>query len=376
MPVYGEGAKGILIVGEFPAAEEDDKGVPFVGKSGQYLQKVLRKYGVDLKRDCWSTNAARCRPEKNELPSIAVDHCRPFVQKAIKELQPKTIILLGTAAVKSVIGMVWKEDDSGEGVTRWVGWQIPNREPNAWICPTFHPSYCIRMDDAGNTVPGMFFERHIAAALEKEDRPWEVVPDYAAKVKRIYSGDAAASEIAQFAKSRAFAFDYETDRLKPDPSDSRIVCCAISDGARTISFPWQGKAIDAMRELLVTPVPKIGANSKFESRWTKRHLGVTVKNWWWDTVLGAHWMDNRRKITSVKFQAFVLLGQPSYNDHLERLLREPLIKGKKGANFPNRIKEIDVKDLLLYAGIDALVEYKLALVQMRRMNYPRPEGIK
>ena len=120
--------------------------------------------------------------------------------------------------------------------------------------------------------------------------------------------------------------------------------------------------IQATKELLVSDIPKIGFNKKFENRWIKTKLGVDVRNWVWDGMLSAHHLDNRRGITSAKFQAFVRLGMPLWNEHIE-----PLLKSTDDSGL-NRIREIPMRDLLIYNGIDALVEYKIAEIQRKEMK--------
>jgi hypothetical protein len=85
-------------------------------------------------------------------------------------------------------------------------------------------------------------------------------------------------------------------------------------------------------------------------------------NWRWDTMLAAHWMDNRPDICSVSFQSFVHLGLPKYNEHIE-----PYLEGK-GGNGLNRIKELDMDTLLRYVGGDAIIEWKLAQRQRKLMG--------
>lgn len=87
-------------------------------------------------------------------------------------------------------------------------------------------------------------------------------------------------------------------------------------------------------------------------------------------MIGAHAIDSREGTKSLKFQAFVRLGMESYNDHIESFLKS------KGSMSPNRVDKIELKDLLLYNGLDSLLEFKLALVQMQDIGYPLPEGMK
>jgi DNA polymerase I-like protein with 3'-5' exonuclease and polymerase domains len=164
-------------------------------------------------------------------------------------------------------------------------------------------------------------------------------------------------------KGGRVSFDYETNMLKPDSKDAEIICCAVCwQGKKTISFPWTNKTSSAMKRLLVSErLKKVGANIKFEDRWTKAVLGVDVVGWEWDTMQSAHVLDNRPEITSVKFQAFVRLGFGSYDDHIKPFLESV----EPGGNSKNRINEVDRNDLLLYCGLDSLLEYKIALHQMK-----------
>src|SRR5688572_19001707 len=61
----GEGRRKILVIGESPGNEEDDRGEPFVGKSGRHLRDVLEQVGIDLRKDCLLTNSLICHPEGN-----------------------------------------------------------------------------------------------------------------------------------------------------------------------------------------------------------------------------------------------------------------------------------------------------------------------
>lgn len=359
MPPSGKGKKRVLILAEAPGETEDEHGIQLIGKSGQLLIKVLRKLGIDMRNDCWLTNSVICRPPSNETPTEKqLAYCRPNLLNTIDALKPDIIIPLGGTAIKSLLGPLWKEDVGA--TTRWVGWNIPMQKPNCWVCPTYHPSYLIRLKDP---TLDMLFARHLEAAFKLEGKPWKEIPNY--EVECIYPPSHAVKAIREIvAMKKPIAFDYETNRLKPDHKEARIVCCSISNGERTIAYPWHGEAISASLEMVRSPLPKIASNIKFEERWTKAQLKTRVRNWWWDTMLAAHWMDNRAGITSIKFQAFVLLGTPSYDDSIKAFL-----KGKgASANSENRIKEAYLGDLLKYCGMDSLVEYQVAMKQRELMG--------
>lgn len=358
MPYTGFGQRGILIVGEAPGDDEDLQGVPFVGRAGQLLKETLLEYGVDFDRDCWKTNANICRPENNRTPTAAeIDYCRPNLNKTIRELNPRMILPLGPAAVRSLLGPLWRENVGS--MTQWAGWRIPLQPGNRWVCPNYHPAHVLNCaDDPNGPVVRLWFKKYLERALLERDRPWGVVPDFDSMVRIELDPHAAAVWIDQrLAAGGVFSFDYETNMLKPDSGKARIVCCSIChNGQETIAFPWVGPVIDAMRRFVASQYPKIGANNKFEDRWTRAKLGVPVENFVWDCVLDAHILDNRELITSVKFQAFVRLGFSPWNDAVEPFLAASPDIG----NAENRIHEVKLETLLKYCGLDALVEFLIA----------------
>lgn len=368
MPVDGNGEKKILLVGEVGGAHEDKSGKPFVGPSGWYLEKVLRKIGVEMRRDCWITNSIICKPEGNRAPTDnEIAYCRPNIIQAIKHLKPIVIIPLGTSAVKSILGWLWKEDEKGLGIFRWAGWRIPCQKINSWVCPTFHPSFLLRSsdNDREDVVAQMYFERHLRAAVNKaERRPWpRIPPDFNNEVVVIQDPKTAVFNIHQIIEmGKPVAWDIETTMLKPDSKDAEIVCCSMSNGDFTFAFPWCGEAIKATKRFLVNKIPKMGWNVKFETRWCQAKLGVVPKNWVWDGMIASHLLDNRAGITSLKFQAFVRLGQASYDDYVKSYFKSD------GSNLPNRIRELDLHQLLLYCGLDSLLEYKVGMLLAQKLG--------
>ena len=361
MPVTGKGHRGVLIVAEAPGRNEDERGVQLIGKAGKELRSQLDLLGVDLDGDCWKTNAVICRPEDNKLPPKAIEYCRPNLNKTLDELQPKVVVLLGAPAVESLLGPEWGSSIGKLG--RWVGWRIPLQSRNMWICPTYHPSYILREGFKPLTT---WFRNHLEAAFELDGRPWKEVPDYKSKV-RIEKDPKTAARLIRLMASKhpevPIAFDYETDRMKPDHPEASIYSCSICwGGDHTLAYPWVGEAIEATSEVLRSPVRKIGANIKFEQRWTIAKLGHRVRNWWWDCMQAAHICDCREGITSVKFQGFVRLGFPYWAGKIDSFLRE------KSGNKQNRIRQANLNDLLLYNGLDSITEYHIAMSQRKELG--------
>lgn len=374
MEPSGKGKKGILIVGEAPGKDEDDRGRQFVGKAGRELQKHLRSVGLEMREDCWLENSLRCHPKNNFIQDRrAIGYCQPNVMNTIRRYDPSVILLLGGVAVESVIGHLWKEGTGG--INRWAGFKIPCRNPNAWVVPTFHPSYIMRQEGARDERLFIkFFQRHLKMAAHLTGtRPWpDGVPDYKSQIEVVIDGNKAGKIIRNLlSKGGTFAWDIETDRLKPEQEDSRIISCSICwNGKRTISFPWYGDAVEAMKELLVSKHPKIGWNVSYENKWVRRKLGIRVQNWIWDGMLASHVLDCRPRISSLKFQAFVRRGQEDYDGNIK-----PYMKAKKriaklmGANSPNRIDEVELRTLLFYGGLDSLHTYHIGQEQMEEMGH-------
>lgn len=366
MPVTGEGRRRVLIVAEAPGENEDKRGIQLVGNTGMNLVRILNNIGVNMRRDCWLTNALICRPKdekgSNRKPTTEeLGFCRPNLIKTLNKLKPDVVITLGGPATASIMPLAWKQGEVEE-ITRWVGWRIPCQKLNTWICPTYHPSYLLHEK---NPAAELHVARHLKAAFRLKDKPWpDGPPDYDHRVEVIMNSDTAADYIsAIMLQGEPIAFDFETTTLKPDSKHAEIICCSVSNGGTTIACPWHGRAVEATKNLIQSDVPKIVANLRFEQRWCRKKLGCEVRNWHWDTVLGAHWRDCRRGIASLKFQAFVLLGTPDYDSHLDAYK-----ESKDGnCNLPNRLKEVEPAVLMRYCGMDALLEVLVAQKQMEGM---------
>lgn len=361
MPPSGRGRKKILVVAEAPGKTEDLNGTQLIGDAGKRLRKLLASLHIDLDKDCWKTNAVTCRPPGNKTPTPEqILSCRPLLFGAIKDLNPKVIVLLGGIAVKSLIGKLWREEV--DTLTRWTGWTIPSKEVNAWIVPTWHPSYLIRTEDPALEV---LMIKHLKRAVELSNTNPPIV-DYAWQNKVIVemSPQKAAKRIRKWVEDGGlFAFDYETNCLKPETQNARILSCSISDGNTSIAYPWHGEAITASIEFLAsTRCRKVAANAKFEERWSRIHAGGSVKNLVWCTMLAAHVLDNRKGITGLKFQAFVRFGTRAYDQHVHHFMQED------SRTRLNKLHSLDKRDLLLYNGMDSIITLNLALLQMKELG--------
>lgn len=364
MPIFGKGKREILVVGDFVRQEDDAQGRPFSGDVGQLLRSTLALCGVDLENDCWATNAVICGPPGKSAPDAKkINYCRPNLIKAIKTLNPKKIILLGSSAIRSCIGEYYRLE-LGEG-SRWLGWKIPLQEINSWVCPTYSPTQVmLAKEDKQGAVYRLWFDRHIQEAIDLLGRPWDPVPDYSSGIKIIKDLDKAAQWIRKLiASGLRSSFDYETNCLKPDRPDAKIRSVAFHCKKGTMACPVLGPVKEALVEYLLSPGEKVGANTKFEERWSRRAFQTEVKNVVWDTMLSSHHLDNRRGICGVEFQSFVRLGACPWDAKVS-----PYFDSEDSVSL-NRVYEVDLDSLLLYNGLDAILEYLIAERQEEEMRW-------
>jgi len=144
--VPGQGnpdAPDVMFIGEAPGEEEDRQGLAFVGAAGQFLTKMIGAMGY-TRDQVFIANICKCRPPNNRTPDAEeMQKCLPFLRRQIKIIRPKTIVLLGGTAVKGIL-------NSQAGVTRMQGvWTSYEGIP---VMPTYHPSYVIRFEKAGDAA--------------------------------------------------------------------------------------------------------------------------------------------------------------------------------------------------------------------------------
>lgn len=322
-------------------------------RSDFQIEVALRRAGIDLRRDCWTTNATICSPVDGAPTDEQIEFCRPNLQNLLDTYRPSVIIPFGTHATKSLLSPIYK-DDGGYAIQRWAGWRIPCQALNAWVCPTYHPAF-VR---TSSPVEQKHMDEHLLAAAGLVGRPWaDPVPDYKNQVTIIMDTREAASAIDDMVhrtpENTPLAVDLETDRLKPDAPDAEVVCCSVSNGNVTLSFPWDGLTKMTVGHLIRHDRPFVASNLQFEERWFLREFGRGANYWYEDTMLRGHWLDCRPAVSGLKFRAFVELGQGSYGESVDGYF------DSEGSNYRNRVRKVPMRDLLLYCGMDALLEWKL-----------------
>jgi uracil-DNA glycosylase family 4 len=127
----------LVFIGEAPGADEDAQGLPFVGRAGQLLDKMIGAMGLDPAKDVYVCNIVKCRPPGNRTPTPAeIETCIPYLHEQLAAIDPKVIVAMGNTAVGSLLG-------TKLGITKVRGqWKLyRGKSP---VMPTYHPSYLIR----------------------------------------------------------------------------------------------------------------------------------------------------------------------------------------------------------------------------------------
>ncbi|MGQ4646484.1 uracil-DNA glycosylase family protein [Lyngbya aestuarii] len=149
----------IMIIGEGPGQNEDETGLPFVGKAGQLLEKILDSVNLDSEQDVYICNIVKCRPPGNRVPATEeIAACKPYLLEQIRLVDPKIILLTGATAVKGLTG-------DKRGITKirgtWMEWE------GRLSMPILHPAYLLRNPSREQGKPKWLMWQDIQAVRAK-----------------------------------------------------------------------------------------------------------------------------------------------------------------------------------------------------------------
>jgi DNA polymerase len=138
--VFGDGDPNarLMFIGEGPGYDEDQQGIPFVGKAGQLLTKMIEAMQF-TRSEVFIANIVKCRPPGNRNPEPdEVAACMPYLHRQIETIKPEVIVLLGAVPLRALLGGRSIRRERGE----WRDFQ------GIAVMPTFHPSYLLRLPEA------------------------------------------------------------------------------------------------------------------------------------------------------------------------------------------------------------------------------------
>jgi len=325
MQPYGEGDLRIAVVGEAPGEKEDQQGRPFIGAAGQFLRQHLSNAGIDLDRDCVTTNAVLCRPtdgkgDNREPTAAETMACRRLLDKFLDATQPDMIIALGGTAIQAVLS----DAPFSPSATQMHGRIVPCPARQCWVACGFHPSYYLhekgkydlRMAEFCDRVVEWMAEHGEWTDLRLDPSAYEIVENIVELDSRLAAYNATGHPVA---------FDYETTCLSPWDERAKLLTCAFADSPdRGWCLPlyhpqasWDRDEIgpvvlDILQTWLAGPCPKVIQNWQFEEIWSQVHLGVGINNVVADTMVVEHVLDNRRGVCGQEFSEYVRYGESAH----------------------------------------------------------------
>jgi DNA polymerase len=150
----------ILIIGEGPGEHEDRQGLPFVGKSGQLLDKILQSVDLDPETDVYISNVVKCRPPENREPTPQeAEACKGYLLEQIRLVDPKIILLTGKTALRTLLNVK-------DGITKVRGEWI--ERDHRFYMPIFHPAYLLRNPSRTPGSPKWLMWQDIQAVKQKQ----------------------------------------------------------------------------------------------------------------------------------------------------------------------------------------------------------------
>ena len=350
----------VYVLGEAPGETEDEKGEPFVGKSGQLLRKHLTS---SLVRHTRFNNVIRCHPEGNRDPeALEVQACRGYVEDDIARTKPKVILGTGNFPLEWVVGR--------KGISHWRSRIFPVKVQDhvCWYYAVNHPSFVLHnrwKDRKGNERESehdamfkMDMRRLVDMVLDDTvptakvyDKDFDkgiVIIDGTSQTRDFNLLEDCLNEIAGFDTA---GIDLETKNLRPFNNDSKILTCSVGSFNRSVAFPvehpkgwnstYQRKVVGLLGEYILKSRRKVAHHVGFELEWLSWYYGF-------DNMMKTEWGDTMA-------QAWGLV--PHFNGKMLKL--ETLTILRFGFNLKaisdidfEKILDYDLRFLLTYNGMD------------------------
>jgi DNA polymerase-1 len=370
----------VVIIGEAPGANEDRRGVPFIGESGQILRNELKRNGLD---NCYVTNLVKCRPPGNRTPTASeIRACKPYLEQELVTLDPQVVVTAGVPATKTLF--------RGKASINKFHGEIIQSDKHPFIgYPIFHPAYTMRDP---SKLPGFKDDiarlaRLLEGGMRNDTVEWNVV--------RRGNLD---QFIAEFEGAEDFAFDCETSGLFPFDPDGYVTAVAIALEDRTWVIPGymhpsyqqfshspfaHGNALKLLMQLLFYIARRDGKrsyaqNAKFDSKWMRTQFGGSFRLTF-DTMLAHHLLDENlnHDLTSM---CRAELDEPEYDIDLatkQGKSEKPVINYRycaRDATYTLRLGHLFEERLLRQPDLNRLF-WRLVMPGARVMEDVEMEGL-
>lgn len=315
VPGYGNRAARIMLVGEAPAATEVRLGMPFQGRAGEELNKLLQAAAID-REQCYLTNAS-LEPVKGEKKAFFFNGGMPtqtYIQgiaqllRDIEEIKPNVVVPMGNYALWALM--------QHQNVMKWRGSILWSKLANVKIVPTIHPAALLRgsPDDGEKGQGGMYKMRNPVIWDLQRARQQSAFPDLRVRPRTLLvdpTGLVREEAIERLRSARRITFDIESF------GGTRLACVGFSDGDPewAVTFPAHGSRPDVIslyKEILESDIPKYGQNLQYDTTMLDQN-GIHTKNVVWDTMVASHiLMPDLRK--GLDFLNSIYTDIPYYKD--------------------------------------------------------------
>lgn len=357
----------VLVVGEAPGADEDERGIPFVGQSGQLLRSALENVGLNVKADVAFTNVVKCRPPENKISKKAIDLCKHYVFDEIKAYDPSIVFLMGNSPLSAVLEQ--------SGISNWNG-VVVQREGVTYV-PLFHPAYILRnmgaMDEwlsaILKAVDSLFDEEEEETGVEY------IFPKTASDLNDMmaYFTDYA------YTTDDMISFDVETASLDPFAHHNLLLGVSFAHGSRAYSFPLEHEEAESWWSSLEAHEYAYNITKSLLEGFNKRIIGHNIKfdqqharflledefEAGGDTMILSHLLDSRQGIHGLKRLAGIHLGMYDYDKPLQDYIKtNPKANPNRGGSYA----AIPLKLLLPYAAKDAYATYQLHGILYQKLS--------
>jgi uracil-DNA glycosylase family 4 len=385
MEPFGGFGSEVLIYGEAPGSEEDEKGRQFIGESGDLLYSIFEECGYDIDAQAKYINAIDCRPTdsegKNRKPSSTeMISCLSRKREALIFLNPKVVLLFGDVAIDSFYSLYPEYAFMKQGKFQLAdlrGRVIPDQNLGMWIGITYHPSFILRTgNDYKHILTGDIqkFCRYFGMERPRKDNISSNIT-----IEKNYNKVLEVIDMAY--SSSLVTLDFETSSYRYHENIHSIHSIAMTfDDGKTYSFPFDfeqnGKKFwtdleflnirNKFINFLESDVKKVAQNIKHEIKASRKVLGVYPRNIEFCTMIGSHISEGTQGTTSLKTQVYLQFGVLPYDEHIK-----PYLYADPGKR--NRYQEFPINDGLLYCGMDSKFTYRL---YKRRNRYVQHSDLK
>lgn len=342
----------LCIIGEAPGEKEDQRGVPFVGPTGDKLHDLLEAAGI-TSDDYWITNAVRCRPPNNEIKDAHKKACREFLHDELLRVKPKAILALGNSALFALSGRQGIMSERGR-LFHWEG--IP-------CVASFHPAFVLRDPSKEDML--------IADTL----KIWDIattgeLPTRQAVDYRVARTREDLHELfLEVEEADRVAWDIETTGLDAFAEDAEVVCVQFSTKPHTgwlvplrhkegfYELPYTRSELDNAEDLIKwileeSGKPLVGQNLKFDMGYVQANLNIQPRTPAFDCMIAHHLLfenESQSGGNGLKRMAWKFTDMGGYEAGVERAYGGPKDWYKNMRSIPLEAPEgSDPEECLMY----------------------------